>query len=403
MSAIQQPATLKRSISLAALVLYGMGTILGAGIYVLVAEVTAQAGLLSPLAFLAATVIVAFSAYSFATLSKRFPVSAGEAAYVQEAFHRDWLSTAVGYAVIFVGITSSATIARGFCGYLGLFVAVPTWLALTAFITLLTAIAIRGVGISVRLAVAATIVEIAGLVLVIISAADKLPTALDNLGSYFLPDQIGDWRGIGLGAYLAFYACIGFEDMVNMAEEAENPQRNLPLAIALVLLLTTLLYVLVTLSALVSVPLAELRESSAPLALVMEKNGLVPVAAMGIVSAVAITNGALIQIIMGSRVLYGMAQRNLAPPILGRINPATRTPGPATLLIGGAVLLLALLFPLQKLAVATSTIVLCVFTLVNLSLLALECRGGKHSFARIGIPLAGAILSLLFIAVQLIA
>ena len=394
---------LNRSLGLSRLVLYGAGTILGAGIYVLVGEVVASSGLLSPLAFIGAALIVAFSAYSFARLASRFPVSAGESAYVQAAFGRPWLATAVGFAIIFVGVTSSATIARGFHGYLAIYVDTPSWLACLVFVSLLTWVATRGVGLSVGAAALATVLEITGLALVIISAGGNFSLVIDNPQQYFIPQGLEEWRGVALGAFLAFYACIGFEDMVNIAEEVKQPERNLPLGIALVLIITTVLYILVTLAALTTLPMNALAGSQAPLALVVEAGGLIPVAVIALISAVAVTNGALIQIIMGSRVLYGLARRGLAPRSLGIVHPSTRTPWRATLIVGAAVAIFSVLLPLATLAQITSAIVLCVFTLVNLALLTLNLRDRNCTPLSLGMPGTGAILCVVFLFLQMIA
>jgi amino acid transporter len=217
-----QPS-LKRSLGLTQIVLYGAGTILGAGIYVLVGEVIGVSGNFAPMAFLLAALIVAFSAYSFGVLSAAFPVSAGPAAYTEEAFRSRGLATTVGYAIIASGVISAATITRGFVGYLDIFTTLPNWISICLFVTIMAAIALRGVNTSVGLAVAITLLEISGLVLVVISAWDKLPEAWHNLPRYFLPTQKVEFEGIAIGAFLAFYACIGFEDMVNMAEEVKNP------------------------------------------------------------------------------------------------------------------------------------------------------------------------------------
>jgi len=393
---------LNRSLGFWQLVFYGTGTILGAGIYVLIGEIAASSGRLSALSFIVAAIIVAFSAYSFALLSKRFPSSAGPAAYVQSAFGYPWLSTLTGYSIVFMGITSAATIAQGFFGYFSHFISAPQWLVSSIFVAVLTWVAIRGVGFSVGVAVVATLIEIAGLIIVIVSARHHLDVVVENPGEFFLPLSFTEWSGIGLGAYLAFYACIGFEDMVSMVEEVKKPEKNMVRGIATVLIITTLLYVLVALAAITSVPLDELANSEAPLALVIERNGLVSVAVIGIISAIAVTNGALIQIIMGSRVLYGMANRNLAHRSLASVHPVSRIPKTATLLVGALVLVFTLLLPLATLAKTTSTIVLSVFTLVNLSLLTLSLNAEKKPFLPIVLSTIAALLCITFMVLQLI-
>jgi amino acid transporter len=394
--------SLNRSLGFWPLVFYGTGTILGAGIYVLVGEIARSSGKLSALSFLVAALIVAFSAYSFALLAKRFPSSAGPAAYVQAAFGYPWLSILTGYSIVFMGITSSATIAQGFLGYFGHFISAPEWLVASIFVAVLTGVAIRGVGFSVGVAVAATLIEIAGLIIVIVSARHHFGIVVENPGEFFLPLTLAQWSGIGLGAYLAFYACIGFEDMVSMVEEVKEPGKNMVRAIATVLVVTTLLYVLVALAAITSAPIAELANSPAPLALVIERNGLVYVEVIGIISAIAVTNGALIQIIMGSRVLYGMANRKLAHRGLASVHPISRIPRTATLVVGALVLVFTLLLPLATLAKTTSTIVLSVFTLVNLSLLKLSLKDPEKQLLPIVLPTIAALICLVFMGMQLI-
>lgn len=402
---LNQPAStphpqLRKALGLPELVLYGAGTILGAGIYVLVGKVAGESGYLSPLAFLLAALVVAFSAYSFAILSRRMPESAGPAAYVQHSFGVPWLSRLVGYSIVMAGVVSSATISRGFFGYFNYFFNLPEWLVVLGFVGVLTFVAMRGVATSVGLAIAITVVEILGLCLVVAAGHGNLHLVLENPERYFLPASLADGRGVIIGAFLAFYACIGFEDMVNMAEEVKNPRRDLPMGIAIVLVGTTLLYVLVTLTALTTVPLEQLAASEAPLALVIEATGFMPVGTIGLISIASVTNGALIQIIMGSRVLYGMANRGLAPAFLASIHDSTRIPHLATAGVGALVFLFALLLPLATLAKITSALILGVFLLVNLALLVVRFREHDHGLIKTGMPLVGAMICLLFILGQ---
>jgi APA family basic amino acid/polyamine antiporter len=177
-----------------------------------------------------------------------------------------------------------------------------------------------------------------------------------------------------LGGFLAFYSFIGFEDMVNVAEEVKNPKRNLPIAILLSLLLTTILYFFVTLAAVSSVPLEQLGTSHTPLAEVVVSWGPGTQKIIGVISILAGVNGALVQIIMAARVAFGMAQGGLAPRWLSTIHPKTRTPLRSTGIMTAVVLILALWFPLVTLAQATSSIILIIFTLVNLALIVIKLR-----------------------------
>lgn len=405
-----QPA-LKRVIGLPLITFYGIGTILGAGIYVLVGKVAVASGIYAPVAFLVAAVVVAFTALTYAELSSRFPKSAGEAVYVLQAFNWKTLSLLVGFSVVLSGIVSSAVMARGFVGYLAVFIDLPDALVMLLFVGLLTLVAAWGVAQSVLLSVLITLLELAGvLVLLLVTGDDWLP-ALTHWQDY-VPPATGDvWLGIMLGAFLAFYAYIGFEDMVNMAEEVKSPRRNLPRSIVLALLLTSLLYVLVAWAAITTLPIEQLAGSDAPFSLIVEQTGLFPVWGITLISLIAISNGALVQVIMGARVLYGLANQGLLPQTLARINPRTRTPVNATCLIAVLVLILALLFPIEALAKITSSILLIVFALVNLALLVIKQREHKTSDARLPqahvrypalIPVIGFMLCLALLFIPLI-
>ncbi len=399
----QQPATLKRAFNLPLLTFYGLGTILGAGIYVLIGEVAGNAGLAAPLAFLLASVLATFSALSYAELSARFPVSAGEAIYVQQAFGRRNLSRLIGLSIVAIGVVSSATLVSGFVGYFQVFVPLEASTIIILLVLLLGALAIKGISESAWVAAATTVVEISGLLLILAVAGDslvELPTRLPEM----LPGTNGvTVIGIFAGAFVAFYAFVGFEDIVNVAEEVRQPSRTLPRAIILSLIITTVLYLLVSTVAVLSVSPAELATSSAPLALVYEQaTGREPLFITSIGLA-AVINGALIQIIMASRVLYGMARQGWLPAVFGEIHATTRTPVITTLLLSLMILLAALWLPLLTLAEITSLITLFVFAMVNLSLW--RVKGAEPFVSGIPlyprwVPLCGFLFSVLFILFQ---
>jgi len=404
-----QKITLKQTITLPLMVFYGMGTILGAGIYVLISKVVAISGMYAPVSFLLSAVIVSFSAFSYAELSSRFPRSAGEAVYVQQAFAKRALSTVVGFGTVATGLVSAAAIANGFVGYLHVFFSIPDSLVILLLVVGLALIACWGVAESVTLAVVITVIEIIGLFIIIFSAGDKFLTIGEHWEEMIPPFSLTVWLNITVGAFLAFYAYIGFEDMVNMAEEVKEPRRTLPLAIVIALVFSTLLYLLVAIAAIVSLPIEELAVSEAPFASIIEQNTELPVALITAISLIAIVNGALVQIIMGSRVIYGMADKGMIWPIFSYVHPVTRTPILATLLVAGIVLILALWLPLETLAKITSFIILLVFALVNLSLWVIKGREKEIATADKErhevryprwVPLVGFLLCISFILVQ---
>lgn len=394
------PTPLKRSLTLTQITLYGVGSILGAGIYVLLGEVALISGTLTPVAFLVAAIVVSFSAYSYRHLARRFPYSAGEAVYVQEAFSSIAISRLVGLALVFSGIVSSATIARGFTGYFAILITLPDALMIVLLILALTGLAIWGVRQSVFVAVATTIAEIFGIALVIWASFDSLPNLLDNPKQYFVPNSLPAWSGIAAGAFIAFYAFIGFEDMVNMAEEVKDPEKNMFRSIVLALIITASLYIIVALCAVAAVPIDELAGSKAPLVLIVERNTQFPVSLMAAISLVAVINGALLQIIMCARVLYGMGKRAMLPAVFARVHPRTQTPVFATVLVGICVLLFALTLPLATLAKITSTLILGVFTLINAALLTLNWRSHQRALTELSLPAIGMFICIIFVILQ---
>ncbi|AOS95989.1 putative amino acid permease YhdG [Microbulbifer aggregans] len=366
-----KPVRLKRSLSLAVISFYGIGTIIGAGIYVLIGKVGAVAGHALPNAFLLAGMIAALTALSYAELSSRFPISAGSAAYIWKAWGLRWPAQLVGILVALTGIVSAATIANGFTGYLSLFVEIPDFLAITLLVALLTVIALWGINESALTVTLVTLIEVGGLLFVI--AVSRGAPAANEWEQIFAPPEWNALPSLVVGSFLAFYAFIGFEDMVNTAEEVKNPRQSLPRAILIAITVSTVLYMSVAALAVRTLPVQELAHSEAPLASMVVNAGQSPVF-IGVISLFAVVNGALVQIIMASRLLYGMAIKEMAPQVFARVNIRTQTPVLATLLIGAMILVFALWLPLTTLAKITSFIMLLIFCLVNAALLTIKHR-----------------------------
>lgn len=397
--------TLKRSLSPFLIIFYGLGTILGAGIYVLVGEVAATAGLYTPLAFLIASGIAGFSAFSFAELSSRFPRSAGEALYTQKAFGRRLLSTTVGLLVVSIGVISAATISRGFAGYLHIFINLPDWLVLSCLIITLGLVACWGISESVTTISLMTFLELFGLCYILWVGGDALARLPARLPEMIPPWKTADWATVFSGAFLAFYAYIGFEDMVNVAEEVRNPRTSMPLAIISCLVITSILYMAVALVAVLSLPMEKLAGSHAPLALLYQhETGTAPTL-ITLVSLFAVTNGALVQIIMGARVLYGLSSQGWLPECIGRVNPRTRTPLRATVLLTTLILSMALWQPLVTLARLTSLVTLTVFVCINLALIVIKGRDPRPEncmVVPVWVPWAGFFISCTMIFLELV-
>jgi basic amino acid/polyamine antiporter, APA family len=373
---VGEDARLRRSLGLPLVTLYGLGNILGAGIYVLIGKVAGFAGSSTTLAFVLAMVTAGITAFSYVELSGRYPVSASVSVYLHRAFGKRWLSTAIGLAMVGGGISSAAALAQGFAGYLKSFVSVPTLAASIGLLVALGAIAIKGIGESAKTAAFLTGLEVLGLLLVIWFGRNAFAHA-DVRGLLAIDPAVG-LGGVFAGAFLAFYAYIGFEDMVNVAEEAKNPSRTMPLAILIALVVSTVLYLLVVIVSTTLVSPAELAGSDAPLSLVVERSGASNAALLSLIGMVAAVNGVIVQIIMGSRILYGLAKEGWITGRLAKVHARLKTPVTATVVVLVAMIVGTALLPLVSLAQLTSMLVLIIFTLVNASLIAIKRRGTAH-------------------------
>ena len=383
------------------LTLYGIGTMLGAGIYALIGKVVANAGMLAPLAFLIAGALAALTAASFAELSSRYPKSAGEATYVGRAFHRPSLTLLVGILIMASGIVSSGVMIVAFVGYAEPFVAGPDFAIAAGLVLVICALAIWGIAESLFAIAIVTLVETGALVLIV-----ALGTGVESAAALPYPQQAdGAFFGLLTASVLAFYAFIGFEDMVNIAEEVKSPRTAMPVAIFTALAITTTIYIAVTWTAIRTTPLDALSASEAPMALVFNSITQMPAQWMSIIAMLAVANGALVQVVMASRVLYGLSRQRLLPALVGQVSGATRTPQFATLLV--ALLILAsTALDLAVLAKITSFLLLTVFTLVNIALIRVRDReDGTAAIFRAPrlMPWLGATSSAAFAVVSLLS
>lgn len=367
---------LRRAIGLPLLVLYGLGITIGAGIYVLIGTAAEKAGDFAPSSFLLAAFVMAFSAASFAEFSGRIPQSAGEAVYVDAGFSQNWLTLATGLFIVFSATIAGAAISIGCAGYVATIVPLPQPVIVAIIIILMGLLAARGIKESVMFAGILTVIEILGLVVIIVSGYlhepdmfSKLPTAIPSLSDG------AALTGVFAASLIAFFAFIGFDDVVNLVEETHNPKHTMPWAIGISLVAVTVIYFLVVFVAVQTVPSDELAKSSAPIGLLFERlTGISPLG-ITLIAIVATLNGVVIEIVMASRVIYGLGKKGHLPGRLSRVNSSTQTPLNATILITIIMLASGLLVPLDFLVTTTSQIILAVFALVNLALVVVKLRG----------------------------
>lgn len=397
---------LLRSLTLTHAVLYGLGVTIGAGIYVLVGVAAGRSGMHAPLAFLAAAISMGFTAASFAELGTRMPVSASEAAYVQAAFNRRRLSLGMGLLVIVTATVSAATISVGSAGYIGVFLDLPPFVIIGAVVLAMGAVASLATAQSVAFAGLLTLIEIGGLVLIIGAGlwqggefVTRLPEMIPAAG------DMAAWTSIGGTTLIAVFAFIGFEHLVNIAEEMKDPGRTLPRALFLTLGLTTLLYVLVIGVAVTAVPPEQLARSPAPLATVFQKLTGLPLITMSAIAVVATLNGVVVHMIMIARVLYGIAGKGYLPRQLARVNPVTHTPLIATATAVAAILMFALAAPLDGLANWAARGTLVIFAGINLALIRIKGRQPTPDGAfdcPIALAYLGLISSMALLAFELV-
>jgi len=390
--------------------LYGLGSMLGAGIYALVGKAADSLGNAIWLAFLAAMVVALLTGLSYACVGSRYPKAGGAAYVTQRALGKPWLSYVVGLCVMMSGLTSMATGAQAMAETIekGLGMDLPVKLLAIGIVLLVGLVIFRGIRESMWVNITCTVVEAAGLLFIIAvgmqfwGSVDYLetPARLEG-GSSAIPMML-----ILQGAVLMFFSFIGFEDILNVSEEVKNPRRDVPLGLIGAMVVATLIYMAVAITAVSVIPWADLAKSPAPLMEVAKaaapwfKN--IDSIYIGI-TLFAIGNTALLNYIMGSRLLYGMSRQGLLPALIGRIHATRRTPHIAILILFVIVTALILSGSVKQLAESTVLLLLMVFTVVNVSLIILKLRPGEPRGGfevPVFVPVLGALVCLTLIGVR---
>ncbi|TFG88918.1 MAG: amino acid permease [Hyphomicrobiales bacterium] len=398
--------TLRRSIGPVQLALYALGSMLGAGIYGLIGQAAGQVGNAVWLAFAIALVAALLTALSYASLGSRYPRAAGAAYVTQRAFGLPILSFSIGLALVCSGLTSVATQSRVFAANLASLFhleAMPLWLLALGFLLILAGIAFRGIRESMWLNVVCTLVEAAGLIIVV-AAGLSYWGSVDYFDIREAPTGEGEMLLLAQGAVLTFFAFIGFEDTLNVAEECRDPQRTIPIGLILAMGMAAVIYMAVAITAVSVVPWPELAEAPGPITEVMRRAApaLPPVVFTGI-TLFAVANTALVNYVTASRLLYGMARQGLLPAWFGHVHAGRRTPHVAIIALLLIATPLALMGTIGELAAATVILLLIVFACMNGALFVLKRRKGEaHGYFEIPlfVPALGAVVCLGLVAVR---
>ena len=400
--------TLRRAIGRKVLLLFVVGDILGAGIYALTGKVAGEVGGAIWIPFVCAFVLATLTATAYAELVGRFPQAAGAALYTQKAFRKPFFTFIVAFAVLMSGITSAGAAARAFGGdYLAEFISVPTLLAAWFFLLVITAVNVIGISESVKVNVVLTLIEASGLIVILAIGAFALIQGDGDPSRTMQLDTDGTpWIAILGATGLAFYALLGFEDSVNLAEETRHPRRDFPRALFGGLIIAGLIYLGVALTTSMLVDTETLTESTGPLLEVVKVAGLTfPPKLFALIALFAVTNTALINMIMASRLVYGMSNEGIVPAIFGRVGARRQTPYVAIAFTVLIAMTLVATGDLAGLADTTVLLLLLVFAVVNIAVLVLrkvpdeddekiEGDSEKSFRAPTWAPVAGAVVSL---------
>lgn len=366
--------SLKRAVTTPMLVLFILGDVLGAGVYALAGTIAGRVGGVIWAPLLIALFFALLTAASYAELVTKYPKAGGAALYAEKAFGKPWVSFLVGFSMLAAGVTSAAGLSVAFAGgYLQALVEVPpAWVCL-GFLVVVGLLNARGIKESLTANLVMTVIELGGLLLVVIAAVWFVAQNGGNAGQLLQIDSPSASTAILGASLLAFYSFVGFETSANLAEEVRDVTRVYPRALFGALLITGAVYMLVGISAALVLPVNELKNSEAPLMDVVSASGLgVSSEWFALIALIAVANGALLTMIMASRLAYGMAHQGLLPAVIGRVLPKRRTPGIA--ILGTSAVAIALTFT-STLAVLAETVVLLllvVFLSTNLAVLVLK-------------------------------
>lgn len=399
------PSKLRQTITGPLLFVFILGDVLGAGIYALMGVLSQEVGGALWLPLAVALLLALLTAGSYAELVTKYPRAGGAAIFAERAFRYPLVAFLVGFSMLAAGVTSAAGLALAFAGdYLGVFLDVPAIPAAIVFLALVAALNARGISESLRTNLVMTVVEVSGLLIVIVTVAVLWSRGGGDVSRVTeFPTGVSPAAATLGAAVIAYYSFVGFETSANVAEEVRDPSRVYPRALFGALVTAGVVYVLVGLASSIALPATELSASSGPLLAVVQSTGVgIPTWVFSLIALVAVANGALLTMIMASRVTYGMAEQNLLPGFLARVLPGRRTPAVA---IGATTVLAMVLTLVGDLSVLASTVVLLllfVFISTNVAVLVLRRDRVDHDHFHVpaAIPVLGVASCVLLLTRQ---
>ncbi|QGK68598.1 amino acid permease [Allosaccharopolyspora coralli] len=400
---------LKRVMGPKLLLFFVIGDILGTTIYSLTGKVAGKVGGALWVPFLVAFVVAFLTAFSYLELVGKYPKAGGAPLYVHRAFGIHFLTFLIAFAVMSSGITSAASAAQAFSGdYMEEVIGtgVPSWGIAIGFVLLLAAINLRGVSESVKMNIVLTCIELGGLAIVIATGLFALFGGSSNPDVTPDPSRLLEFNpdsspllAITSATALAFFAMVGFEDSVNMAEETKDPAKTFPRALLLGLGVTALIYLVIAVITSTLVPTDELAASDGPLLLVVQAAApWFPAVLFSAIALFAVTNTALINMLMASRLLYGMANEKIIPKQFGSVYRKRQTPWVSILFTSIIAIALVSTLEIENLGSTTSLLLLTVFAVVNVAVLVLRKEKVEHEHFRAPtwVPVLGAITCAFF-------
>lgn len=401
----EAPSRLRRAITGPMLFAFILGDVLGAGIYALMGVLSEQVGgmLWAPLVL--ALLLALLTAGSYAELVTKYPRAGGAAVFAERAFRSRIVSFLIGFSMLAAGVVSAAGLAIAFAGdYLQTFLPVPSIPAAMVFLVIIAAVNARGIRESMGANLVMTAIELSGLVIVIAVVGFFVGGGGGDISRV---TQAPAGSGVGLavlgGAIIAYYSFVGFETSANVIEEVKDPSKTYPKALFAALLTAGVVYLLVGLASSVALPADELQQSSGPLLAVVEATGIgVPSWLFSLIALIAVANGALLTMIMASRLAYGMAEQSLLPSGLSRVLPRRKTPWVAIVVTTTVAMLLTLIGDLATLAETVVLLLLFVFLSANVSVLVLRRDRVEHDHFRVWtfVPVLGIASCILLLTQQ---